>query len=108
MDDAFEERRKKNEEKWAHDAELRFRVGARRNKLLGLWAAGELALKGAAAEDYAKAVVAAELRGADQVFRKIRGDFDVAGLSHSDHAIERQMVEFLAVAADQIMHETNR
>ena len=80
MDDAFEERKKKHEDKWAHDEELRFKIGARRNKLLGLWAAGELGLTGPAAEDYAKAVVAADLQGADAVFRKLRADFDAAGL----------------------------
>lgn len=105
MDDAFEDRKKKHEDKWAHDEELRFRIGARRNKLLGLWAAAEMGLTGAAAEDYAKSVVVADLKGADAVFRKIRGDFDAAKLAHSDHIIRRQMADLLAFAADQIMHE---
>ena len=105
MDDAFEERKKKLEDKWAHDEELRFKIGARRNKLLGLWAGAELGLKGAAADDYAKSVVAADLKGADAMFRKIRGDFDAGGLGHSDHIIQRQMAELLALAADQLMHE---
>jgi hypothetical protein len=105
MDDAFEDRKKKHEDKWAHDEELRFKIGARRNKLLGLWAAAEMGLTGAAAEDYAKSVVAADLKGVDAVFRKIRSDFDAAKLGHSDHMIRRKMEEFLAAAADQIMHE---
>jgi hypothetical protein len=105
MDDAFEDRKKKHEDKWAHDEELRFKIGARRNKLLGLWAAAEMGLSGAAAEEYAKSVVATDLKGADAVFHKIRGDFDAAGLGHSDHLIQRQMAELLAAAADQLMHE---
>jgi hypothetical protein len=108
MGDAFEERKKKNEDKWAHDEELRFKIGARRNKLLGLWAAAELGLSGAAAEAYAKSVVTADLKGADAMFRKIRGDFDAAKLGHSDHVIHRQMADLLALAADQVMHETKR
>ncbi|MGC9953961.1 MAG: DUF1476 domain-containing protein [Rhizomicrobium sp.] len=106
MGDAFEDRKKKYEDKWAHDEELRFKIGARRNKLLGLWAAAEIGLTGAAAEEYAKSVVAADLQGADSVFRKIRGDFDAAKLAHSDHVIRRQMTDLLALAADQIMHES--
>ena len=105
MDDAFEERKRKHEDKWAHDEELRFKIGARRNKLLGLWAGAELGLTGLAAEEYAKSVVVADLQGADAMFRKIRGDFDAAGLGHSDHVIQRQMAELLAAAADQLMHE---
>jgi len=106
MGDAFEDRKKKYEDKWAHDEELRFKIGARRNKLLGLWAAAEIGLTGAAAEEYAKSVVAADLQGADSVFRKIRGDFDAAKLAHSDHVIRRQMTDLLALAAGQIMHES--
>jgi hypothetical protein len=105
MDDAFEDRKKRHEDKWAHDEELRFKIGARRNKLLGLWAAAEMGLTGATAEEYARSVVAADLKGADAVFRKIRSDFDAAKLGHSDHIIHRQMTDLLAFAADQIMHE---
>jgi hypothetical protein len=105
MADAFEDRKKKHEDKWAHDEELRFKIGARRNKLLGLWAAAELGLTGAAAEAYAKSVLVADLRGADAVFRKLRDDFDAAKLAHSDHAIRRKTEELLAEAADQLMHE---
>jgi hypothetical protein len=108
MDDAFEERKRKHEDKWAHDEELRFKIGARRNKLLGLWAGAELGLTGPAAEEYAKSVVVADLQGADAMFRKIRADFDAAGLGHSDHVIQRQMADLLAQAADQVMHEPKR
>ena len=108
MEDAFEDRKKKHEDKWAHDEELCFKIGARRNKLLGLWAAAEMGLLGAAAEEYAKSVVATDLNGADAVFRKIRDDFDAAGLAHSDHVIRRQMTDLLAGAANQVMHEAKR
>ena len=108
MADAFEDRKKKHEDKWAHDEELRFKIGARRNKLLGLWAAAEMGLTGPAAEEYARAVVVADLKGTDAVMRKLRSDFDAAGLAHSDHVIHRQMSDFLAVAADQLMHEAKR
>jgi len=106
MDNAFEARKKKFEDKWAHDEELRFKIGARRNKLLGLWAAAELGLSGPAADDYASAVVTADLQGGDSMFRKLRADFDAAKLGHSDHVIQHRMAELLMEAADQIMHET--
>jgi len=107
MNDAFEERKKKNEEKWAHDEALHFKVAARGNRLLGLWAAAELGMSQADAEGYAKSVVDAQFHaaGRENVFHKLRADFDAAKLSHSDHAIRRKMEEFLALAADQIMHE---
>ena len=80
MSSAFSDREKAFEDKWAHDEELRFKVLARRNKLLGLWAAGEMGLKGPAADDYAKAIVQAELTkdGDEAVFQKLRTDFAAA------------------------------
>jgi hypothetical protein len=106
-DEAFEERKKKHEEKWAHDESLRFKMNARRNKLVGLWAAGELGLSGEAAEAYAKAVVAAEFHkpGGDNVFEKLRADFDAAGLAHSDAAIRRKIDELLELAREQILKD---
>ncbi|MDE2134884.1 MAG: DUF1476 domain-containing protein [Alphaproteobacteria bacterium] len=108
MADGFEDRKKKHEDKWAHDEELRFKIGARRNKLLGLWAAAELGFSDAAAENYAKAVVAADLAGSEAVFAKLRADFDAAKLARSDHVIRHKMEELLAEAKDQIMRETKR
>ena len=107
MNDAFEERKKKNEEKWAHDEALRFKIAARSYRLLGLWAAAELGMSQTDAEDYAKSVVAAQFHaaGSQAIFHKLRTDFDAAKLSHSDHAIHRKMEELLALAADHIMHE---
>jgi len=92
------------ERKFAHDEELRFKATARRNKLLGLWAAEKLGKTGEAAEAYAKEVVKADFEeaGDEDVFRKVRGDFDAAGVQQSDHQIRRQMEELLAQAVDQI------
>ena len=81
---ALGDRDKAFENKFAHDEELRFKAEARRNKLLGLWAAGLLGK--ADADAYAKEVVAADFEeaGDADVFRKVRGDFDAAGVKVSD------------------------
>src|ERR1700730_7690864 len=100
----FDKREEGFEKKFAHDAELQFKANARRNKLLGLWAAGKLGLAGADAEAYAKEVVVADLEeaGDDDVFRKIRRDFDAKGIAESDHQIRRTMTEFMEKAIAQI------
>ncbi len=92
------------ESKFALDEEMRFRATARRNKLLGLWAAEKLGKSGESADAYAKTVVAADLEeaGDEDVFRKIRGDFDAAGVAQSDHQIRRTMDELMAVAVEQV------
>ncbi|CAG1015730.1 MAG: DUF1476 domain-containing protein [Rhizobiaceae bacterium] len=92
------------ERKFALDEEQRFRAMARRNKLLGLWAAEKLGKTGEAADAYAKEVVVADLEeaGDEDVFRKIRRDFDVAGVAQTDHQIRRTMEELLTTAVDQI------
>jgi hypothetical protein len=92
------------ESKFALDEEMRFRATARRNKLLGLWAAEKLGKSGEAADAYAKTVVAADFEeaGDEDVFRKIRGDFDAAGVTQSDHQIRRTMDELMAVAVEQV------
>ena len=92
------------ERKFAHDEELRFRATARRNKLLGLWAAEKLGKSGDDAEAYAKEVVKSDFEeaGDDDVFRKLRADFDAGGVQQSDHQIRRQMEELLAQAVEQV------
>jgi len=107
MSDAFKDRERGFENKWAHDAELRFKVVARRNKLLGEWAAGELGFSGERAKEYAMAVVQADFQepGHEDVFRKIRSDFDAAKLARSDASIRHKMEELLAVAGKQIVGE---
>jgi len=100
----FDKREEGLEKQFAHDAELRFKATARRNKLLGMWAAGKLGLTGAEAEAYAKEVVLADFEepGDDDVFRKVRKDFDAKGVVQSDHQIRRTMEELLAQAVAQI------
>jgi hypothetical protein len=92
------------ERKFALDEEQRFRATARRNKLLGLWAAEKLGKTGEAADAYAKEVVVSDLEeaGDEDVFRKIRRDFDVAGVDQTDHQIRRTMEELMVTAAEQI------
>lgn len=101
---SFDDREKAYEKKFAHDAELKFKAAARRNKLLGQWAAEKMGLTGGEAEDYAKSVVIADLEepGDEDVFRKIRGDFDEAKIDQSDHQIRRTMVELMDEAVAQI------
>jgi hypothetical protein len=104
----FDKREETFEKKFAHDAELQFKAEARRNRLLGLWAAGLLGKSGADAAAYAKDVVTAdvELAGEEDVFRKIRRDFDAAGVEQSDHQIRRTMEELMAEAVAQIKSES--
>ena len=100
----FDKREEGFEKKFAHDEELRFKANARRNKLLGLWAADKLGLSGAEAEAYAKEVVVADLEeaGDEDVFRKVRRDFDAKGVAQSDHQIRRTMQELMERAIAQI------
>ena len=100
----FDKREEDFEKKFAHDEELKFKAGARRNKLLGLWAAGKLGLSGAPAEAYAKEVVVADFEevGDQDVFRKIRKDFDAKTVAVSDQEIRRAMDELMAQAIEQI------
>jgi hypothetical protein len=100
----FNDREDAFEKKFAHDEELRFKAMARRNKMLGLWAAEKLGKSGAQAEDYAKSVVFADFeeQGDEDVFRKVRKDFDDAGVNQSDHQIRRTMEELMAKAVAEI------
>jgi hypothetical protein len=100
----FDKREEGFEKRFALDEELRFKANARRNKLLGLWAAGKLGKSGAEADAYAKEVVIADLEesGDEDVFRKIRGDFDAKGVTESDHQIRRMMDELMAKAVTEI------
>jgi len=100
----FDKREEGFEKQFARDEELKFKAGARRNKLLGLWAAEKLGLAGAPAEAYAKEMIMAEFEetGDHDVFRKIRRDFDAKGIMQSDHQIRRTMDELMAKAIAEI------
>ena len=92
------------EKKFALDEESKFKAIARRNKLLGLWAAEQLGKAGQDADDYAKEVVRSDFEeaGDDDVFRKVRSDFDAAGISLPDSEIRSMMAKLLITAVDQI------
>lgn len=94
------------ENKFAHDEQLKFKATARRNKLLGLWAAEKMGKSAGEADEYAKEVVIADFEeaGDDDVFRKVRRDFDKLGIDQSDHQIRRTMDELMAVAVEQIQN----
>ncbi len=96
------------EKKFAHDEALQFKAEARRNKLLGMWAAGLLGKSGEEAAEYAKEVIRSDFEeaGDEDVFRKVRGDFDAAGIDQSDHQLRRTMDEFMAQAIEQIKNES--
>ena len=104
---SFEDREKGFERKFAHDEELRFRATARRNKLLGMWAAGEMGITGDDALAYAREVIKADLEqpGEEDVFRKLRGDFDAKGIEVSDHQIRHKMSDLMGEALGQIEAE---
>ena len=100
----FDKREEGFEKKFAHDEELQFKANARRNKLLGMWAAEKLGLSGTDADAYAKEVVMADFEeaGDNDVFRKVRQDFDAKGVAQSDHQIRRTMDELMEQAIAQI------
>lgn len=100
----FDKREEGFEKKFAHDEELRFKATARRNRLLGLWAAEKLGLSGDEAAAYAKEVVMSDFEeaGDADVLRKLRRDFDAKGVNQSDHQIERHMAELLERAIREI------
>ena len=98
----FDDRRDAFEKRFAHDEELRFKATARRNKLLGLWAAGTLGKSGPDADAYAKSVVMADFEeaGDDDVFRKLRKDLETAGVT--DAQIRAAMQDLMARAIDEV------
>ena len=102
----FEDRENAFESKFAHDEEMRFKAEARRNKLLGLWAAGLMNKTGDAAEEYAREVVKSDFEeaGDEDVYRKLAGDLD--GLA-DEKEIRAKMAELTSVAKAQLMDESS-
>jgi len=100
----FDKREEGFESKFAHDEELRFKARARRNKLIGLWAAEKLGMTGADAQTYAASIVSADLDkpNSDIVFSTLRKDFDEKGVAQSDHQIRRTMDEAMEKAIAEI------
>ncbi len=100
----FDDRENAFENKFAHDEEMKFRAEARRNKLLGLWAAELLGKTGDDADTYAKEVVKADFEeaGHEDVVRKVAGD--LGDIADAD-TIRSKMNELLKIAKDQLMKE---
>ena len=103
----FDDRKKGEEARFAHDSELRFKAEARRNKLLGLWAAEQMGMSEAHAKEYAGEVVAADFEeaGDEDVFRKVAADLKAKGASVSEEMIRKKMAELVSVAKEQILNE---
>ncbi|MEM6440819.1 MAG: DUF1476 domain-containing protein [Pseudomonadota bacterium] len=101
----FDEREQAFEKKYAHDAEMQFKAEARRDKLLGLWAADLMGMGAEEAEDYAKTVVIADLEeaGDEDVYRKVSADLEAKGVATD--GLRAKMAELLAEAKAQVMGE---
>ncbi len=103
---SFDDREKAFENKYAHDAEMQFRVEARRNKLVGLWAAELMGMSGETAAAYARDVVASDFEeaGIEDVVRKVKAD---VGDKASADDIRAKMAAMLPVAKAQLMQESS-
>ena len=103
----FDEREKGFEAKYRLDQEARFKINARRNKLLGLWAAERMGMSGASAEEYAKEVVVADFDepGDADVLEKGLNDLTDKGLEITDAQVRKQMDKLIETAREQIMNE---
>jgi hypothetical protein len=100
----FDKREEGFERKYAHDEEQKFKAEARRNRLLGLWAAGKLGLSGDAASAYAKEIVEAEFgEGGDaDVIRKVIGDLAAKGIAVTEAQVRTQMTDLMVQAVAQV------
>jgi hypothetical protein len=100
----FDERENAFESKYAHDAEMQFKADARRNKLLGLWAAGLMGKSEAEATAYAAEVVKSDFEeaGHEDVYRKVSGDL---GDKADEATIRAKMAEYMAEAKSQLLEE---
>ena len=104
---SFKDREKAEEAKFAHDAELEFKVNARRVKLLGLWVAEQLGMTGEIAEVYARDLVQVDFTepGQEDVFGKVWADIQAKEAKVSEHQVRREMERLHEVAAEQIQAE---
>ena len=100
----FDKREDGFEKKFAHDEELKFKAAARRNKLLGQWAAEKLGLTGAEVDAYAKEVIAADFEeaGDGDVVRKVMGDLGAKGVALTEQQLRTKMDELMALAITQV------
>ena len=107
---AFDDRKTAAEAKFTHDQEFQFKTIARRNKLLGLWAAEQMGISGADAEAYAKQVVIADFEepeepGDADVLRKVLGDLTDKGIATDEHKVRHEMTRLLEEAKTQVSTE---
>ena len=100
----FDKRQEGFESKFAHVEELRFKAEARRNKMLGHWAAAKLGLSGDEADAYAKSVMLADFEepGDEDVYRKVKGDFEAKNVDVSEHRLRREMAELMDKAIQEL------
>ena len=103
----FDDRQKAFENQYKHDQEIKFKVNARRNKLLGEWAGRQMCLAGADLEAYAKSVVMADFEkpGDDDVLQKVAADLKAKGLAVGDGVVRAEMEKLLATAKEQILKQ---
>ena len=103
----FDKRQKSFEAKYAHDQETLFKIGARRNKLLGHWMAGQLGLEEDDVDDYAKAVIISDFEkpGDEDVFEKVWADVQEKGLGLSEDVVRQKMQDLLETAREQVTTE---
>jgi len=106
----FDEREQAFEHKFEHDEELKFKARARKNKMLGLWAADLIGKTGAAAEAYARDIVMADFEkpGDHDVVHTLMHDLAAAGKPTEEHTIRRQGERFMAEAMKQVMTEVKK
>ena len=103
----FKKRKQDAENRFKHDQELEFKANARRNKLLGLWAAEQMGVSGEAADDYAKEVVVSDFDrpGDEDVLEKVRKDFTDKGLDISASRLRKEMDGLMETARAQVRSE---
>ena len=110
MTNSFKDREKGFETKFKHDQETSFKINARRNRLLGLWAAEQMKIAGPAAEAYAKEVVVADFDqpGDADVVRKVLKDLADKGIEVTEHRLRKEMERLAVVAREQVLVEAKR
>ena len=103
----FDDRKKAAENKFSIDKELEFKATARRNKLLGQWAAGLMGFEGEAVDAYAREVIESDFEeaGDDDVYRKVKADLDTKGVDQSEHQVRKQMEDLMDTALEQVRAE---
>ncbi len=104
---AFDKRKKDAEARYQRDQELACNANARRNKLLGLWAAEQMGISGGDADAYAKEVVVSDFErpGDDDVLEKVLKDLTDKGIDIAGHTVRKKMDSLMEVASEQVRHE---